>query len=166
MSESRLYLKVPSIDELDYHSRLLADADTMNYNRGYGENGTGCYFPTKAETEQWYWDWACARGHFYAYLMQKDTDTPIGDVCLHYEKASDTYGIGIVIEAKYRGNGYAEEGLRLLADKAFDELGANALSDDFPSDRIPAEKAFQKVGFKRQSADFLLLTKEDYKKTQ
>lgn len=162
MLRNRLYLKKPTIEELDYHRKLLSDANTMNYNKGYGENGSGCYFSTKEETEKWYKDWLSVPNRYYAYIMTKHDNKPIGDVNIHYNSNYSTYMIGIVIEAKYRGQGYAAEALTLLADKAFYELELDEIADAFSSDRIAAEKAFKKVGFIRKSDDFIVLTKKDY----
>lgn len=162
MMNNRLYLKVPAVDELDYHRKLLSDADTMSYNKGYGVDGSGCYFLTKEESEAWYLNWMGVSGRYYAYIMTNDYDMPVGDVNIHYDEGYGLHMIGIVIEAKHRGKGYSEEALALLADKAFNEFGLEQIADDFPMDRVAANKAFIKIGFQRKSDTLLILDKKDY----
>jgi RimJ/RimL family protein N-acetyltransferase len=159
---SRIYLRVPTINELDYRRKLLSDADTMSYNVGYGVNGTGRCPATREQSESWYRNWFSAPDRYYAYIIRSDDNQPVGDVDIHYDRKYDTYLIGVVIEAKYRGNGYSEEALRLLADKAFYELRLEEIADAFPADRVAAERAFQKVGFVRTSGDFVVLTKKSH----
>jgi RimJ/RimL family protein N-acetyltransferase len=159
---SRLYLKVPEIDELDYRRKLLSDADTMSYNMGYGVDGTGCCPATEEQAKAWYRDWFSTPDRYYAYIMRSDDGKPVGDVDIHYDKNCGVHMVGVVIEAQHRGNGYSEEALCLLADKAFNELGLEKIADAFPADRVPAEKAFKKVGFVRESRDLVVLTKKGY----
>jgi hypothetical protein len=52
--------------------------------------------------------------------------------------------------------------LRLLADKAFYDLKLNEIADDFPADRVAAEKAFKKIGFVRKNEGLVVLTRRDY----
>ena len=68
--------------------------------------------------------------------------------------------IGVVIEAKYRGCGYSEEALHLLADVAFNELNLDRIYDDFTANRVAAEKTFAKVGFVRINDEYVELIKE------
>lgn len=56
--------------------------------------------------------------------------------------------MGIVIEAKYRGNGYAENALKLLLKQAFEVMGAEAVINEFEAARIAAVKTHLSVGFK------------------
>ena len=46
---NRLKLHIPSENELEYRLYLIADEDTMGYNKGYGDNG-GCTYRQTAET--------------------------------------------------------------------------------------------------------------------
>lgn len=39
-----LELKIPNLNELEYRRHLISDEKTMDYNKGYGDNGTGCYY--------------------------------------------------------------------------------------------------------------------------
>jgi hypothetical protein len=44
MKSSKLYLKVPDKSELWYRIKLLADTNTMDFNKGFGDNETGCVY--------------------------------------------------------------------------------------------------------------------------
>jgi len=164
MKQNRLYLKIPNEHQLEYRIKLLADVDTMDYNKGFGDNGSGCYHLTYKQAQNWYKNWSGDPQKYYAYLARNEDDVSIGEVNIHYDDDYSLYMTGIIIEACNRGNGYAEEGLQLLAEKAFYELGLDKIADSFPADRIAAGKAFEKVGFVRISDDLLILTKENYEK--
>ena len=162
MKRNRLYLRVPNQDELAYRIKLLADADTMEYNKGFGDDGSGCYYLTQPQAQDWYTYWFGNPQKYYAYLVGTEDDIPVGEVNIHYSEEYSMHMVGIVIEACHRGKGYAEEGLRLLADKAFADPGIDKIADDFPAERAAAEKTFRKVGFVRLREDLLVLAKADY----
>lgn len=168
-----LYLHIPSFEELDYRQRILSQPDTMSYNRGYElgfenyDNETGCINFRKEYWMDWYSVWVSNEPQrYYAYLTQIKSNNYIGDVCFHYDKYSNSHCIGIVIEAKYRGNGYCSEGLIKLAEKAFDDLNINKLRNDIPVDRRAAIAGHKKAGFKEieiiDGKCILELTKDDY----
>ncbi len=158
----RLTLHIPTENELEYRRYLISNEETMAYNRGYGENGNGCYYQTIAQVQQWYKNWNNGIDNYYAYIIRNDDNIPVGEVDIHYSSYCKKNIVGVVIEAKYRGNGYSVEALRLLADHAFNIMKLDAVYDDFPSEREVAERAFLKVGFIRISDEFVELTKEKY----
>lgn len=167
--DKRLYLRIPSLEELGYRQKILAQSDTMSYNRGYKlelnnyNNETGCIDFRKEYWEEWFSRWINSTPHrYYAYVIKSDENIPIGEVALHYDDGENGYCVNIIIEAKYRGNGYSEEALRLLVDIAFHELRAKKVFDTFSKARVSAERVFKKLGFKRISDDFLELTREDF----
>lgn len=55
--------------------------------------------------------------------------------------------MGIVIEAQYRGKGYALEALQLLLRQAFEVMGADAVHNDFEKTRDAAVKTHFAAGF-------------------
>lgn len=55
--------------------------------------------------------------------------------------------MGIVIQDKYRGNGYSYKALLELEKIAFEKYRISELSDIIPLDRIGAIKSFKKAGF-------------------
>lgn len=149
-----LYLHVPTCGELWYRQKIMQDADTMSYNKGYEldfegyEKATGCVaFPK----EQWA-DWHAyfvgqEPERFYAYVVRKSDDVFIGEVNVHRNPDAPWYEMGIVLEAKYRGKGYATEALQLLLQYAFEEMNAKALHNDFEAERSAAVRIHLAAGF-------------------
>lgn len=169
-NQRKLILKVPKIEELNYRKEILSDKNTMSYNRGYEEfQGynpiTGCIDFNEGKWSEWFSKWITQnKERYYAYVFKFDEDIPVGEVALHYDEAEKGYCVSIIVEHKYRGKGYSEEALRLLLDVAFNELNAEKVFDNFPKERVLAEKIFEKVGFKRTSVEIVELLKEDYYK--
>jgi diamine N-acetyltransferase len=162
MKNIGLYLKVPCRDELEYRIKLISDPGTMSFNRGYGDDGTGIYNITREQAENWYDRWIDVPGKFYAYIARLEDHAFIGEVNIHFDAYASMHMIGIIIEARHRGKGYAEEALRLLAYHAFNEKKLDKIADRFPKDRSAADRIFAKVGFVRQDNDLLVLTKSDF----
>lgn len=159
---NKVKLHMPKENELEYRKYLISNKETMSYNIGYGDNGTGCYYQTIEQVRDWYKNWNNTTDNYYAYIIRKEDKTPIGEVDIHWSGYCQKHIIGIVIEDKYRGKGYAEEALNLLCDVAFNELKLDKIYDDFPATRTAAEKVFAKVGFVRENDEFVALTKERY----
>lgn len=168
-----LYLHIPTFEELWYRRKMMQDPDTMSYNRGYRldlegyDNETGCIaFPEK--------DWADWYAYFigqeperyYAYIVRASDDVFIGEVNVHKNQTADWYEMGIVLEAKYRGRGYAAEALKLLLEHAFEEMGADAVHNDFEVERAAAVRTHLNAGFTecRQENGILelMISKEQY----
>jgi RimJ/RimL family protein N-acetyltransferase len=170
MQYNRLQLRIPRYEELDYRKKLLANTETMSYNKGYDEfNGydkeTGCIDFNENSWDHWFSCWVNKTpNRYYAYIIKIHENRPIGEVALRYVEEKSAHCVSIILEAKYRGNGYSEEALRLLVNTAFHELRLEKIFDDFPSTRVSAEKVFNKVGFKRSSDHIVELTKADYLK--
>ena len=166
MESSKIQLKIPKFNELEYRRKLLADGETMAYNIGYGkEEGTGCIDFSIEAWKDWFSLWVNNMPErYYAYIIKSDENIPVGEVALRYVKEKSSYCVNIIVEAKYRGNGFSEQALKLLVDAGFNELGADRIYDDFKSSRISAEKVFKEVGFKRISEDIVELTRADYSK--
>ena len=168
MEGSKIQLKVPDFKELGYRKKILADSETMAYNRGYNEfegynKETGCIDFDEKYWNEWFSCWVKnIPNRYYAYIIKADGNIPIGEVALRYVKERKSYCVDIIIEAKYRGNGFGKQALKLLLDTSFNKLGIDRIFDDFPKSRLWAEKLFKQLGFKRISDDIVELTKEDY----
>ena len=72
------YLHIPTCEELWYREKILQDADTMSYNRGYHlnvagyDNETGCIAFPKEEWKNWYEYFIGQEPErFYAYIVRK-----------------------------------------------------------------------------------------------
>ena len=151
---NRLYLTIPTKEDLVFKKELEADPQTMDYNAGYNVSFNGYNFQdgTIEEDlddlrENWLPKWV---GHepnkYFAFVRRKEDDKYVGEV---YFKDATEYGheIGIVIKGEYRGRGYASEAIGLLCEKA-DSLGVDVLFHQLPDTRIAAIKADENNGFK------------------
>ena len=138
-----LKLYRPALDELWFRRELLLDADTMSYNQKWG----GVISFPKEKWSGWYDRWVAGNelGRFYRYLTDTVGDKFIGEAAYHYDDARGIYLCDVIVHARYRGNGYGTEGLRLLCEAA-KENGVAVLYDDIAVDN-PALRLFLKNGF-------------------
>lgn len=153
MTDKHLCLHVPEFKELNYRRKILSDPETMSYNAGYNlgfdgyDNETGCIDFPESEWADWYGYFVNSEPErFYAYIEKPDGEF-IGEVNLHRASESNSYNMGIVIEAKHRRKGYSVEALKLLLKQAFEVMGADAVINDFEDMRISAVKIHLKAGF-------------------
>lgn len=158
-------LHVPSPDEWKYRQSLYLDYASTIHNAPYGDNGIDGV---------WYMSEEFLRGMFsnlqkkspndgkdwYAYILADGE--PVGEVVLM--PRNDNL-VSIVIHAEHRGKGYAESALRLLCEKAFNEFELPYVIDEFPPERISAERTFAKLGFIRENDQLLRLTKERFEES-
>lgn len=176
----RVYLKVPSVDELHYRQEWMKDPKTMSYNAGYDidlkgyDKKTGIIIKTNEEMLSWYNNWTNKEpDKYFAYIYDENITEPIGEV--YYYLDNGIHSMGIVIQDKYRGKGYAYDALLELEKIAFEKNNISELSDIIPLDRVGAIKAFMHAGFihtdleqkglvfgEIRSAIELLITKEMY----
>ena len=125
----------------------------------------GCIAFPKEEWRDWY-DYFIGREpeRWYAYIVANGEF--IGEVNVHKNETMNWYDMGIVIEAKHRGKGYAVRALKLLLAQAFDKLGAKAVHNDFEDTRDAAVKTHLAAGFKEYKRENgileLLITKEQF----
>lgn len=174
---SRLCLHVPELNEFWYRKKLMEDPETMSYNRGYDldfagyDKETGCIAFPKEEWKSCYnYFVGNEPERFYAYLVNTENGEFVGEVNVHKSVGHDWYDMGIVIEAKHRGKGYANEGLRLLLHHAFIDMGAMAVHNSFEKSRNAALKAHEHAGFCKYSEENgvieLAITKERFLNTE
>ena len=177
---SKVYLKVPTLDEMHYRKEWMMDPKTMDYNAGYdidlsGYNKeTGTITRTDEEMETWYNNWINKEpDKYYAYIYVNGIDEPIGEV--FYYPNDNIHSMGILIKGEYRGKGYSLDALLELEKIAFEKNNINELSDMIPLSRTGAIKTFEKAGFiqtdkerkefifgKEETSRQLLITKEMY----
>ena len=148
----RVFLVVPSIEDLKYRKMWMNDPETMSYNAGFdldlkGYNKeTGTILKTNDEMLDWYNKWVNKEpDRFFAYIHSVDESEPIGEV--YYYPDGDIHSMGILISDKYRGKGYSYLALLALEEVAFERNDINELYDMIPLDRIGAIKSFKKAGF-------------------
>ncbi|MDE7300012.1 MAG: GNAT family N-acetyltransferase [Lachnospiraceae bacterium] len=172
MKES-LYLHIPAFEELWYRQKIMQDPDTMSYNRGYDldfdgyDKATGCIAFPEQKWADWYARFIGQEPRrFYAYIVRESDGEFIGEVNVHRKEDAGWYDMGIVLEAKYRGKGYAADALQLLLQHAFETMDADAVHNDFEEERSAALQIHLSAGFTRCRQENgileLLLTREQY----
>ncbi len=142
-----LSLYVPKLEDYWYEEKVEGDPDSMSYNAGYDVSyfgyhyDTGCIDFPKSRWEEVY-NKRIKEKRYFAYIQ--DDDKYVGYV--NYQLVDGRYECGIVIEAKYRGKGYAREALKLLCLEA-KKNGVLELYDNFEIDRGNTLDLFKSVGF-------------------
>ena len=148
MKNIRLY--IPELKDYWYEQKLQSDPRTMSYNSGWdvsysGYNySTGCIDFPKYRWQEVY-DKRKKENIFFAYILDEELNEFVGYVNYRFG-ADNRCNIGIVIEDKYRGKGYAKKGLKLLCSKAFRD-GIGKLYDEFECSRKEALELFKSIGF-------------------
>ena len=153
----RLTLHVPSIREMEYRQKLLADPDTMSYNAGQPfmadgyDAATGCIDFPITDWRYWrdVWLWH-EPSRFSAYIRNEETGEFVGEGCYYYDMETDRHGVGVIIEAKHRHQGYGTEALRLLIEKAFRHPEVDCLFMDLPLSRESAVRMALTNGFREE----------------
>ena len=172
----RLALRIPGLRDMAYRQRMLADPDTMAYNRGRDLGGAEGYDPETGciafPSEDWrYWRsvWLWNEPSFFSALLWNEQENCfVGEVTCFYDAGSDSHMAGILIEARHRGKGYCAEGLRLLAAHAFRRDDIAALRCPVPADAPAAITGYRRAGFHILARDentvTMLYTREDYER--
>ena len=122
----KVYLNVPSKDDLHYRQEWMNDPKTMNYNAGFDMNlkgydkVTGTISKTDQEMIEWYNKWVNKEpDRYFAYIYVDGIEKPIGEV--YYYPDGDIHSMGILISDKYRGKGYSYSALVELERIAFEK---------------------------------------------
>lgn len=117
---------IPKLEDLCYRMHLLSDDLTMKYNHDYG----GTIDFNEEKWQSWYDRWINKDNRYYAYLRNENKEF-IGEIS--YRLEGDKYICSIIIENKYRHNGYGKLGLDLLC-KIAKENKIKYLYDDIAKD--------------------------------
>ena len=148
----KIYLEVPSKNDLYYRQKWMNDPITMSYNAGFDmdlkgyDKKTGTISKTDEEMLEWYNKWIDKEpDRYFAYIYVDGIDEPIGEV--YYYPEDDIHSMGILISNEYRGKGYSYFALLELEKIAFEKNNISELSDMVPLDRVGAIKTFKKAGF-------------------
>lgn len=151
----KLKLHVPGLREMDYRRRLLAQPETMAYNRGQPVDApgydvaTGCIDFPMSDWRFWrdIWLWR-EPSRYSAYLFDEDLGAFVGEVVYYYDMESDAHGTGVLIEHAHRNRGCGCEGLRLLAEHAFARPEVERLFAELPLEREAAVRMYLTAGFR------------------
>lgn len=171
----KLELYIPKLEELWFNQKMLADPETMFYNKNWDveydgyHRETGCIdFPEEEWADLYEWYIGKEPERFYAYIKRSSDGAWIGNVNFHYTPKKDWWDMGIVIYAPYRGKGYAVPALKLMLEHAFRDCGISRIHNDFEVARneVSAWETHRKAGFREVGIvdGFLqmMITKEDY----
>lgn len=137
-----LEIHVPEYQELRFRQEMMADEDTMSYNRAWG--GT-IPFPEE-DWEEWYDHWIVNHENkrYYRYVRNEEGRF-VGEIAYHYDSEERKYITDVIIHAKYRGRGYGGAALDLLCEAA-KENGIAEVYDNIAVDN-PAIGMFISHGF-------------------
>jgi RimJ/RimL family protein N-acetyltransferase len=141
---SRLYLKSPSRDDvLSYIRKLWADEATM-------KDVGGIHLMDEERAERWFAKWIepGQEDRRYFLVVLHEGDIPIGEVCFYsFQPETKMAKFSMNIEAKYRGNGYAAEAMKLMLRFYFGEFGGEVMVDDIHLNNVRAQQVFLKFGW-------------------
>ena len=144
-------LYVPNIEDYWYEQKVQSDPLSMSYNAGYDVSYTGYHYDTgcidfpKSRWKEVY-DKRMEQSKYVAYIKDNDLNVFVGYVNYHYNKFDNRYDCGILIEHKYRGQGYSKKVLELLCNEA-KQAGIKELYDNFEEDRQNTLVLFNSLGF-------------------
>ena len=161
-----LRLYIPRPEDGRFYVKMMTDPATMAYNAPWFPPD-GCIPDPESEWEGLLSGWIGREPErFYAFLQRVSDGAFVGDVNYHKSRDGKRYDMGIVIYAPERGKGYAKEGLRLLADRAFRIDGIPRLNNDFETAREAAYHVHKAIGFCEVGTSdgvvHLELTREEY----
>ena len=139
----KLILHTPTLDDLWFRQRMLADPETMAYNRAWG--GT---IPWPREMWSDWYEWWIVHPEgkrFYRYLRDQESGDFVGEIAYHWDDQEGFCQADVIVYAPCRGRGCGRAGLRLLCQTA-KESGFDAIYDDIARDN-PGIRLFLSEGF-------------------
>lgn len=144
-------LYVPKLEDYWYEAKIQADPLSMEYNAGYDVSYYGYHYDTGCidfPPDRWEgtYNKRVKEKKYFAYIKDNDINEFVGYVNYQYIKDDNRYDCGIVIESKYRGQGYSKPALKLLCETAKNN-GIKELYDNFEIDRGHTLEIFKTVGF-------------------
>lgn len=132
----------PEYEDLWFRESMLADEETMSFNRAWG--GT-IAFP-REKWKDWYDRWiADPEGKRLYRYVRNEEGAFVGEIAYHYDGRLDGFAANVIISAAHRGHGYGGQALDMLIGIA-EENGLTVLYDDIAIDN-PAVGLFTARGF-------------------
>jgi len=152
-----LTLCKPRFEDLRFRQMMLADEETMSYNRAWG----GTIPWPESEWKAWYDRWIVnpEGRRYYRYLKDRDSQF-VGEIAYRFDDSMQQYIANVIVYFPYRRQGYGGEALDLLCRAAKDN-GISVLYDDIAIDN-PAVRLFFKKGFTEEyrTEEKIVLRKE------
>lgn len=153
MSENNIVLEIPTKETLYFKKVIKEDPNTMDYNAGYVLNVPGYNMQDgtiatdmKDLENVWAKNWIGNEPIKFYYFIRYNGNLA-GEIYAKYSEEKNSYEIGIVIKAEYRGKGIATPAIKLLCEK-LKEYGIKNLYHELPMSRKGAIKADINNGFK------------------
>ncbi|MBQ7307660.1 MAG: GNAT family N-acetyltransferase [Clostridia bacterium] len=163
----KVYLKIPTLNDVWFKKSIKEDPKTMDYNAGYNLSYEGYNYSDgtiKTDLEDlkinWYPRWINNfPTNYYAYIVESESDNFVGEIYAKLHSDKNAYEIGIVIKGEHRNKGFSIPAIKLLINE-LQKLGVKKLFHEVPSSRKSAIKADISNGFKIIKDDI----KSDYTK--
>ncbi len=136
----------PEYGDLWFRQMMLADPETMSYNRAWG----GVIDFPEDDWKAWHSRWIAdpGDGRYYRYLTD-EAGHFVGEIAYHYDASVRGCMADVIVFSKYRRKGYGGQALELLCSAAR-ENGVAELYDDIAADN-PAVSLFLRHGFTEES---------------
>lgn len=156
-----IYIKVPTLDELEHTQILLADPDTMKFNEKWG--GTVA-FP-KEKWQSFYNSFIKNpdRHYFHIYNLE---GVFVGEVSTRFDSDFESYVLNIKIMHRYRGNNHGYDALEAFLSYLFTEVKIDRIVDNVGHDSKSGIHLLKQFGFqeKERTEDYVLLElkREDF----
>jgi len=145
LENDKIYLSslTPKLDLKGYAS-WLNDGETTLFM------GSGRFPVAAKELKAYIESYEKSRTGMLLGIFLKNSHKHIGNITLHMIDWKDRHGeIGILIGDKAaRGQGFATQAIRLVAEHAFDKLNLHKLCAGMVDDNKGSRRIFEKIGFK------------------
>lgn len=151
MKQVKLY--IPKVEDMWFRAECMSDPETMSYNAGYDVTYAGYHYDTgcidfdKGNWASWHKEKMSDPNFYYAYIVDCESNNFVGYVNYKLNPKTKKASMGIVINAKYRGNGYMRLAMAEFIATA-KQNGVKALTDTVPDSRKGALKVFFDLGFR------------------
>ncbi len=152
-----IQLVKPAYEELLFRQQLLADAETMSYNKKWG--GV-IHFPPD-RWRDWYEKWVvCPDRRYYRYLYSTEHRAFVGETAFYFDDEFQCHICDIIVKHCCRGQGFGKEGLLLLLNEA-KKQGITVIRDNIAIGN-PSIALFQRCGFTEawRTEDFVMMEKQ------
>lgn len=160
----RILLHNPRLDELWYREALYQDKETMSFVDICKHEIDNWPPKNQNELKEWFIDNNVNMSNFYSYIIDKEKNIPVGEVSVYYHKTFGKYIIHIIVQDKFRHQGFGTEAVQLVLEHVFKVMNLDAIYEIREPERIEVKNLFSKLGFSiaDDNDELLWLTKRDF----